>query len=113
MKFCMLRNVRLHEDGALLRIESGREKVQSDLKDVLFELAGICVIGRQRMVVSDEEIALILVLQLHPVIKRAHIVAEVQFPRGTHAAKNAEPWCRRIFDGHSVQIMMIREISVL
>ena len=55
------------------------------------------VVGGQRVVVRDEVEALILraavlqhlVLQLHPVLQRAHVVAQVQPPGRTHAAQYA------------------------
>ncbi len=51
-----------------------------------FQLAGVGVVGRERVVVRFEEIALVLVLQLDPVVERAHVVAQVQFACGAHAA---------------------------
>src|SRR5262245_61725883 len=42
------------------------------------------------MPVSNEEKALVLVLQLYPVGERAHPVSKVQFACGTHSAQNAQ-----------------------
>jgi hypothetical protein len=39
--------------------------------------------------VGDEIIALILVLELPPVVEGAHEVAEMEQPAGLHAAENA------------------------
>jgi hypothetical protein len=39
--------------------------------------------------IRDEEIAVVLVLELHPVVEGAHIVAEVQPAGGAHAREDA------------------------
>ena len=50
---------------------------------------GVFVAGRQRVPVGDEEIALVLVLQVDPVLERAVVVAEMQLAGGPHAGQNS------------------------
>ena len=93
----MRRHLALQKDRALLPVQSGRQKVQRNLAHVGLQRFCIGVVGGQRVVVGDEVEALILraailqhlVLQLHPVLQRAHVVAQVQPSRRTHAAQNA------------------------
>jgi len=85
----MLLHLALHKDRASLRIEAGGEKVQSDLKRIRRDVRCIRVVGGQRVQISDEEVALVLVLQLDSVGQGAHVVAEVQLSCGAHAAQNA------------------------
>ncbi len=49
----------------------------------------IGVVGRQRVKVGDEEVAIVLVLELDPVVERAHVVAKVKAAGGSHAAQDA------------------------
>ena len=51
-------------------------------------LRGVGVVGGQRVPVGDEEEAIVLVLQLDPVIQRAHEVSQVQLAGGAHAAQD-------------------------
>ena len=51
--------------------------------------SGVFVVRGQRVPVGDEEQARVLVLQLHPVLQRAVVVAEVQRAGGAHAGQNA------------------------
>src|SRR5665213_195208 len=85
----MSRNLALHEDGAKRRIESGGEEIERNLMDIVLEARGIGIARRQRVVVGDEEEALVLMLKLDPVVERTHIVAEVQPARGAHTAEDA------------------------
>ncbi len=78
----MLRNMRLDEDAASLRVETTSEKVESDLIHILLQTTGIGVLRSERVIVRDEEVALIVVLELNPVVERAHVVAKVETPVG-------------------------------
>ena len=49
------------------------------------DFAGIVVVRGQRMPVGNEKVALVLMLQLHPVLQDTVIVTEVQTPGWTHA----------------------------
>src|SRR3954452_9713879 len=73
----MLLHFRLHEDGRLLRIDSGGDPVRNRIERRLMDPARLGVIRRQRVPVGDEVKALIRVLQTHPVAYRAEVVAEV------------------------------------
>src|ERR1700744_3156492 len=90
----MRRDVMLLEDDALRRVQSCAEKIQCHLMDILKDWSGISVFRRQSMHVRNEEVALILVLQPHPVVECAHVVAEVQPSRGARAAQYAPSRCR-------------------
>ena len=50
---------------------------------------GILVVRGERVPVGGEEEARVLVLQLHPVLERAVVVAEVHRARGAHSGKYA------------------------
>src|SRR6185437_1540177 len=91
MQLSMLLHMRLHKHGATLRIQSGGQPVQDDLNRVVAHARGVVVIGRQRVPVGNKEKTGMGVLQLYPVLQRAHIVTQVQFPRRAHAAEHARP----------------------
>ena len=81
--------MRLDEQRAALRIEPRREIVKYDLQRVLLDAARVGVIGGQCVPISNEEKAVVLVLQAHPVAQRADIIAEVYLAGGSHAAQDA------------------------
>ena len=86
-----MRHLPLHKDRAHSRIETGRQKIQRNLANV-FQPRCVGIAGRQRVLVGNKEVALILVLQLHPVMQRAHVVAKVQLARRTHPAQDTRTW---------------------
>ena len=88
----MLGDVGLDEDGATFGVEAGGEEVEGDIADVLAEGRGIGVVGGEGVEIRYEEEAIVLILELDPVVKRAHVVAEVKAARGTHSAEDA--WAR-------------------
>ncbi len=85
----VLQHAALQKQHALCRVEPGRQVVQHHLDRIGRDLAGVGVVRGQRVPVGDEEVAIVLVLQLDPVGQRAHVVAQVQFSRGAHAAEHA------------------------
>src|SRR3974390_10992 len=89
MQFGVLVNMRLDEQRAAFWIEPGRKVVDHDLERTLLEAGGVGVVGGQRMPVCNEEEAIVLVLQVHPVAQRPDVVAEVQLAGGAHAAQDA------------------------
>ena len=105
-------NFALDEEGAKSGIEAGGEKVQGYFADVLGEHAGVGVVGRQGVVVGDEEIALVLVLELDPVVEGAHVVAEVEATGGAHAGEDTGTRGDGGLVRHSVYQEMIREMAV-
>ena len=88
MQLGVLGNVRLDKDRALSGIQSRCQKVDSDIEDALFQTAGVGVVGGQGVEVGDEEVAVVVLLQVHPVVEGAHVVAEVQSAGGAHAGEN-------------------------
>ena len=72
-----------------LGIEAGGEEVEGDVADVLAEGRGVGVVGGEGVEVGDEEVAVVLILELNPVVERAHVVAEVEAAGGAHSAEDA------------------------
>src|SRR6185312_15115610 len=91
MQLSVLLHMRLHKHGATLRIQSRSHPIQDDLNRVIAHARSVVVIGRQRVPVGNKEKTGMGVLQLYPVLQRAHIVAKVQFPRRAHTAEHARP----------------------
>ena len=89
MQFGVLGYVRLNEDGRALGVEASGEEVQGYVADVLAQGRRVGVVGGEGVEVCDEEVAVVLVLELDPVVEGAHVVAEVQASSGPHAAENA------------------------
>ena len=88
MQFGVFGYARLDEQGRDARIQARREPVDGHRPHKLLQLRGVVVAGGQRVPVSDEEKAFILVLQLDPVLQRAMIIAEVQLPGRAHAGEH-------------------------
>ena len=65
----MLAHMRLHKDGALLRIKSRSQKIQDDLKGVIAHSRGVVVVGRESVPVSHEKETRVRVLQFYPVLQ--------------------------------------------
>ena len=76
---------RLDEQRALLRIESGGDPVGDILIRKRRQLRRAGVVAGQRVPVGHEVVAVVLLLQRHPVAQRADKVTQVQLSRGTHA----------------------------
>ena len=87
----MLRQARLDEQGSLLRIQANGQPVGDHLADVVLQIVRLRVVRSQHVPVSYEVVTLILVLQLHPVLQRAHQVAQVELSCWAHAAQNPPP----------------------
>ena len=85
----VLGHPRLDEQRRHGRIEPGGQPVDDHLPGVVLELAGVVVAGRERVVVRDEEVAVVLVLQLGPVLERAVVIAEVQGTGRPHPGQHA------------------------
>ena len=89
VQFGVLGHLRLHEQRGDARVQSRRQPVDEHLVDEFGQLLGVFVARGQRMPVGDEEIALVLVLQLDPVLECAMVVAKMQLTRRPHAGKNS------------------------
>ena len=88
----MLLHLALHKDGRSRRIEAGGQKVQRHFERVGRDGRGVGVVGGECVQVGDEKVAVVLVvliLQLDPVGKGAHVVAEMELAGGAHAAEHA------------------------
>src|SRR5215472_10362154 len=91
MQFRVFGHEGLLEEDALLRIEPRGEVVGDDFDRVQGDGAGVRVVAGQRMPVGDEVEAVIsgIILEADPILQRAEIMADVQFPGRPHAANDA------------------------
>src|SRR5258708_18506816 len=78
----------LQKDRGFFRIKPGSQVINHDFDSALLDAGSVGVITGQRVPVSDEEEALVLLLQFDPVGQRANVVAQMQFARGAHAAED-------------------------
>ncbi len=85
----VLRHPRLDEERGIPRADPRCQPVDDHLPDALGDDTGIFVVGGQRVPVGDEEEALVLVLQPHPVLEHAVVVTEVQAAGRPHARQDA------------------------
>ncbi len=85
----MLGHERLDKQRAAFRIDARPDPIGHVVEGVLDDLAGIGVVARQRVPVGDEVEAVVLLLQLDPVLQRANQVAQVQPSGGTHPGDDA------------------------
>src|SRR2546429_2891809 len=84
----VLGDVRLHEDDGPRRIDAGGEEPDRHVDRALGQ--GRCVVGlRDGMQVHDAEQAVVLVLQLDPVLHGAEVIADVQLAGRLDAGKDA------------------------
>ena len=110
MQFRVLRHVRLDEHRAVVGIEPGSQPVEQHFQGVLFDFRSVGVVGGQRVPVGDKEEAVVVSLHAHPVVERAHIVPQMQFAGGTHAAEHAFAMIRA--RGHqNLRIMESKKFS--
>ena len=100
MQFGVLGQPRLDEERRLRWIESRRQPVRDHFQGVLVQFTRVRVIGGQHVPVGHEVKALVVTLQLHPVLKCTDKVAEVKLPGGPHAAQDAREFLRSV--SHSV-----------
>ncbi len=85
----VLGHMRLDEQRGDARVQASGQPVDEHIPDVFLEPRGVIVAGREHVPVGDEEEALVLVLQLHPVTQRAVIVAQMQTAGRAHAGQHA------------------------
>ena len=78
---------------ALLGVEPGGEPVDDHVVDGLLDDLALFVVRGQRVPVGDEVEAVVVVLQPHPVLQRAVVVAQVHRAGGAHAGKDAGRMC--------------------
>ena len=89
MQFGVLGNLRLDEQRAPRRIEPDGEPVGGDVEGVFRQVAGVPVVGGERVPVHDAVEGVELVLHRHPVAVRPDEVAEVRGPGGPHPGEQA------------------------
>ncbi len=87
----MLADVALDEEDGFGGVEAGGEVVEGDVARVGGDLRGVGVVGGEGVEVGDEEVTLVLgvVLKADPVVEGAHVVTEMGFAGGAHAAEDA------------------------
>jgi len=86
-----LRNPGLLIDHAALGVQSDSEQVGGEVVDLAFDRVPVRL-RRQRVVVGDEVIAVVLALELDPVLRGSQVVAQVEPPGRAHAAQNPDPY---------------------
>ena len=84
MQLRVLGHPGLYEQGGVPGVDAARQPVDHHVPDVLAHRTGFVVVGGERVPVGDEEIALVLVLEPHPVLQHAPVVSEMQLPGRTH-----------------------------
>src|SRR5262249_18470484 len=80
---------RWDEHGRFIRVESSGEPRSDHRRGVFVDCRRGGVIAGERMPIGDEMVALVYVLQLDPVFKRALVIAEVQTTRRAHSANDS------------------------
>ena len=68
MQFRMLRHLALHEHRCRTGIHPGCQPIDNGFEGVLIDGFRMFVVGGQGMIIRHKEEALILVLQLHPIV---------------------------------------------
>ena len=81
--------LRLDEYLGSLGIDPRRQPIDDHLPGIALDILGMLVVGGQGMPVGDEEKALILVLQLQPVLQHPMIMTQMQTAGGTHTGQYA------------------------
>ena len=74
--------------GALRALKDVAEAMAEALRGA--DLARVGVIRSEGVPVGDKEEAVVLVLELHPVVQGAQVIAQVQAARGPHPAQHAQ-----------------------
>ncbi len=84
----MLGDVGLHEQHALLGIDAGGQEAHGHVQGAGGQLVHLVRLG-DGVIVHDADEALVLILERHPVLDGAQVVAEVQLARGLDTGKDA------------------------
>ena len=84
----MFLHLGLDEDRRLGWVESCGEQISDRFERRIRDPRRIGVVGRQRVPVGDEVVAVVKILQTHPVPDRAEIVAEVDAAGRAKAAED-------------------------
>ena len=85
MQLGVLRHTRLDKQRRLRRIHARRQPVDHHVPHMLLDGGRIVVMGGQRMPVGNEVETLVFMLQTHPILEHAMIVAEMQCASRAHA----------------------------
>lgn len=78
--------MRLHEDGAFFRIDTAGQVQRQRIQRGLAQFLGVLAHG-DGMQIDDAVDAVVVVLHLHPLTQRTHVVADGQFAGRLRAAK--------------------------
>jgi len=84
----VLRHARLDEHLGVTRVDASRQPVDDHIPHMWTDGLRLVVVGGECVPVRDEEEALVLVLQAHPVLQHAVVMAKVQAPGGPHSGQN-------------------------
>ena len=86
MQHGMFRHVGLNEDRGPFGVDSRREPVDQQFPDVGRDLAGVFVIGGQRVPIRHKEETRMVVLKGFPIREGPQIITQVQASAGLHSA---------------------------
>ncbi|MNY35179.1 hypothetical protein D3C86_1695660 [compost metagenome] len=78
--------MRLHKDGALLRIDAAGQIQRQRIQRSLAQFFRVLTYG-DGVQIDDAVDAVVIVLQLDPLTQRTHVVANAQFAGRLRAAK--------------------------
>ena len=76
-EFGELGHVALDDERGFFGIEADRQPVERDLEHRIADQVDVVEVVAERLVVGDQEVAVVLVLQLDPVVQSADVVADV------------------------------------
>ncbi len=87
-EFGVLRHRRLHHDGRVLRIDARRQEQRRRFQDLRAQL-GRLLIHRDGVQIDDAEDALVVALDLDPILQRTQIVSNMQIAGRLNAGEDA------------------------
>ena len=90
VELCDLRHLGLLIDDAPRRIDADSQQVRGQIEHLVLDLVPVGL-GREGVVIRDEVEALVLALEVDPVLGRAEVIAEVEPSRGPDAAQDSYP----------------------
>jgi hypothetical protein len=75
-------NRRLQKNGGFLRIDAGCQVVEYHAPGILRDGLDVLLfrLGREHVQIGNDEVALVFVLQAHPIAQATHIMAQVHAP---------------------------------
>ena len=88
-QFSEFRDVALDHERRSFGVEADRQPVERDLQHRITDQVDVVEVVAKRLVVGDQEVALVLVLQFDPVVQCADVVTDMQRAGGPDTGKNS------------------------